>query len=131
MQRQRTSSGTTWETKAGYCRAIRVGNQIYVSGTAPVDEQGGVFAPNDAYAQTKRCLEIIQKALQNLGADLHDVVRTRVYVTDIKRWAEFAQAHQEYFGEHPPANTMVEIQALVDPAMLVEVEVEAVCDVDC
>jgi len=130
MQRQRTFSGTAWETKAGYCRAIRVGNHIYVSGTAPVDEQGGVFAPNDAYAQTKRCLAIIQKALQNLGADLPDVVRTRVYVTDIKRWAEFAQAHQESFGEHPPANTMVEIQALVDPAMLVEVEVEAVCDVD-
>ncbi|PIG92096.1 RidA family protein [Gloeocapsopsis sp. IPPAS B-1203] len=128
MQRQRTFSGTTWETKAGYCRAIRVGNHIYVSGTAPVDEQGGVFAPNDAYAQTKRCLDIIQKALQNLGAGLQTVVRTRVYVTDIKRWTEYAQAHQECFGEHPPANTMIEIQALVDPAMLVEVEVEAVCE---
>lgn len=128
MQRQRTFSGTTWETTAGYCRAIRVGNHVYVSGTAPVNDQGGVFAPNDAYAQMKRCLEIIQKALQNLDADLQNVVRTRVYVTDMKRWAEFAKAHQECFGEHPPVNTMVEIQALVDPAMLVEVEVEAVCE---
>lgn len=129
MPRQRIFTRTVWETKAGYCRAIRVGNHIYVSGTAPVNKQGGVFAPYDAYAQTKHCLAIIQ-TLQDLGADIQDVVLTRLYVTDMQRWSEFAQAHQEYFGEHPPANTMVEIQALVEPAMLVEVEVEAVCDVN-
>jgi isochorismate pyruvate lyase len=127
MQRLRTFSAATWESKAGFCRAIRAGNHIYVSGTAPVDERGGVFAPNDAYAQTRHCLEIIQKALQELGADFQDVVRTRFFVTDMKRWADFAQAHQECFGEYLPANTMVEIQALIDPAMLVEVEVDAVC----
>jgi isochorismate pyruvate lyase len=128
MQRRRTFSGAVWESKVGYCRALRAGNFIYVSGTAPVDEQGGVFEPGDAYSQTKRCFEIIQKALQDLGADYADVVRTRLYVTDISRWAEFAQAHQECFGENPPTSTMVEVKALVDPAMLVEVEVDAICN---
>lgn len=128
MERRRTFSGVAWESKAGYCRAIRVGNHIYVSGTAPIDPQGGVFAPGDAYAQTRYCLERIQKALQDLGSGCQDVVRTRLYVTDISRGAEYAQAHQEFFGEYPPANAMVGIQALVDPEMLVEVEVDAICD---
>lgn len=115
------------EEKAGYCRALRVGNHIYVSGTAPIDESGGVFAPGDAYAQTKYCLSIIEKSLQNLGADCSDVVRVRLLVTDISRAQEFIQAHREFFAEHPPTNTMVEVSALVDPAMLVEVEAEAIC----
>lgn len=127
MERRRTFSGVSWETKAGYCRAIRVGNNIYVSGTAPIDSGGKVFAPGDAYAQTCYCLHRIQKALQDLGSHCRDVVRTRVYVTDISRSAEYAQAHQEFFGANPPANTMVEVRALVDPEMLVEVEVEAIC----
>ncbi len=127
MQRRRIYSGAIWESKVGYCRALRVGNQIYVAGTAPVAEDGGVFAPGDAYAQTKRCFEIVRVALRDLGADYSDVVRTRMYVTDISRCSEFGQAHQECFGEHPPVATMVEIKALIEPAMLVEVEVEAVC----
>lgn len=127
MERRRTFSGVNWETKTGYCRAIRVGDNIYVSGTAPIDANGGVFAPGDAYAQTRFCLQRIQKALQDLGSDCQDVVRTRLYVTDISRSAEYAQAHHEFFAAHPPANTMVEVPALVDPEMLVEVEVEAIC----
>jgi isochorismate pyruvate lyase len=127
MERRRTFSGVSWETQAGYCRAIRVGDNIYVSGTAPIDSEGGVFAPGDAYAQTRYCLQRIQKALHDLGSDCQDVVRTRLYVTDISRSAEYAQAHQEFFAANPPANTMVEVRALVDPEMLVEVEVEAVC----
>jgi len=127
MERRRTFSGVSWESKTGYCRAIRVGNNIYVSGTAPINPQGGVFAPGNAYAQTRYCLERIQKALQDLGCDCQDVVRTRLYVTDISRSADYAQAHQEFFAKHPPANTMVEVRALVDPEMLVEVEVEAIC----
>ena len=127
MDRSRTFSGVIWEAKAGYCRAIRVGNTIYVSGTAPIDAEGKVFAPGDAYAQTRFCLQRIQKALQDLDSDCQDVVRTRLYVTDISRSAEYAKAHQEFFAAHPPANTMVGVQALVDPDMLVEVEVEAVC----
>lgn len=127
MERSRTFSGVSWETTTGYCRAIRVGNQIHVSGTAPIDAEGKVFAPGDAYAQTRFCLQRIQKALQDLGSNCQDVVRTRLYVTDISRSAEYAKAHQEFFAAHPPANTMVGVQALVDPEMLVEVEVEAIC----
>jgi isochorismate pyruvate lyase len=107
---------------------VRRGNQIYVSGTAPVDEAGGVFAPGDAYAQAIRCFEIVQVALQELGGNASCVVRTRMYVTDITRWTEFGRAHQEFFGENPPASTMVEVKSLVDPAMLIEVEVDAVCE---
>ncbi len=127
MERRRTFSDVSWETRTGYCRAIRVGDNIYVSGTAPIDANGGVFAPGDAYAQTRFCLQRIQKALQDLGSDCQDVVRTPLYVTDISRSADYAQAHHEFFGAHPPANTMVEVRALVDPEMLVEVEVEAIC----
>ncbi|HEY9762780.1 MAG TPA: RidA family protein [Trichocoleus sp.] len=126
--RQRVYSGSPWEEKAGYCRAMRVGNQIFVAGTAPSDGKGGTFAPGDAYAQTRRCFEIIQAALEELGSDLSDVVRTRLYVTDMSRWEEFAQAHQELFGDYPPVNTMVEIPKLINPDMLIEVEVEALVD---
>ncbi len=127
MERSRTFSGVSWETTAGYCRAIRVGNNIYVSGTAPIDAEGNVFAPGDAYAQTRFCLQRIQKALHDLGSDCRDVVRTRLYVTDISRSADYTKAHHEFFAANPPANTMVGVQALVDPEMLVEVEVEAIC----
>jgi enamine deaminase RidA (YjgF/YER057c/UK114 family) len=128
--RQRVFTGSPWEEKAGYCRAMRIGNQIFVAGTAPSDGEGGTFAPGDAYAQTKRCFEIIQKALQDLGADLPDIVRTRLFVTDMSRWEEFAKAHQELFADFPPVNTMVEIPGLINPDMLVEVEVEALIDDD-
>lgn len=126
---QRVSSGTPWEAQVGYCRAIRVGHQIYISGTAPVDAQGQVVS-TDGYAQAKRCLEVIQTALQNLGTDMHAVVRTRMFVTDIAQWESFSQAHQEFFGLHPPATTMVQVSALIDPAMLIEIEADAICSAD-
>lgn len=128
MARQRAFSGTLWEDKVGYCRALRVGQQIFVSGTAPSDGQGGTFAPGDAYAQTKRCFELIQQALEDLDADLSDVVRTRIYVTDMACWEDIARAHYELFADHPPVNTTVEIPALMNPDMLVEIEVDALCD---
>ncbi len=127
MSHQRTFSGAPWETQVGYCRAIRAGDHIYVTGTAPVSEAGGVYAPGDAYTQTRRCIEIIQRALRDLGADLDCVVRTRMFVTDISRWAEYGRAHQEFFGQHPPATTMVEVKSLIAPEMLVEIEADAVC----
>jgi isochorismate pyruvate lyase len=127
MKIKRTYSGAAWESQVGYCRDIKVGNHIYISGTAPVDTTGRVFAPGDAYAQAKRCFEIVQKALQELGANQNNVVRTRMFVTDISRWAEFGKAHQEFFGKNPPASTMVEVKSLVDAAMLIEVEVDAIC----
>lgn len=127
MQIHRTFSGASWESTVAYCRAVKAGNHIYVSGTAPVAEDGSVFAPGDAYAQAKRCFQIIQKALQDLGVDTENVTRTRMYVTDISRWTEFGKAHQEFFAENPPASTMVEVKSLVDSAMLIEVEADAVC----
>lgn len=126
MDKQRFSSGSPWEAKVGYCRALKVGSQIFVSGTAPSDGHGGTYAPGDAYAQTKRCFEIIQTALQNLGADLPDIVRTRLYVTDFAYWEDYARAHQELFGDHPPASCMVEIKGLINPDMLIEVEADAI-----
>ena len=126
MQFQRAYSGAPWETRVGYCRALRVGEHIFVSGTAPVDEAGRCFAPGDAYAQTRRCLEIIRRSLQSLGADLDGVVRTRLFVTDISRWQEYGQAHREAFADNPPTTTMVQVSALIDPDMLVEIEADAV-----
>lgn len=122
---QRVSSGAPWEAQVGYCRAIRMGDQIHISGTAPVDAQGNV-ASSDGYAQAKRCLEIVQTALQSLGTGCHAVVRTRMFVTDIARWEEFSRAHQEFFSTHPPATTMVQVSALIDPAMLIEIEADAI-----
>lgn len=123
---ERVYSKAPWETEVGYCRAIRAGDHIYVTGTAPVSEGGGVFASGDAYAQARRCLEIIEKALKALGCDRTRIVRTRMFVTDINRWAEFGRAHREFFGESRPATTMVEVQRLIDPAMLIEIEADAV-----
>ena len=127
MQFKRAFSGAPWESKIGYCRAIRAGDHVYVTGTAAVDDKGNAFAPGDAYAQAKRCFEIIERALRELDADLACVVRTRMFVTDISRWQEFGRAHQEFFGANPPATTMVEVKSLIDPAMLIEVEADAVC----
>ena len=124
---QRMFSGAPWESRVGYCRALRAGNHIYVTGTAPVDEDGSCFAPGDAYAQTKRCFEIIENALKALGADLTCVVRTRMFVTDISRWQEYGKAHGELFASHPPATTMVEVRSLIDPQMLIEIEADAIC----
>ena len=126
MTRQNISSGGPWEDVVGYSRAVRVGDRVYVAGTTAALPDGGVFAPGDAYGQAKRCFEIIAHALTEAGATLADVVRTRMFVTDISRWEEFGRAHGEVFGTIKPAATMVEVSRLIDPAMLIEVEVEAV-----
>ncbi|MEO1134853.1 MAG: RidA family protein [Cyanobacteria bacterium J06639_1] len=129
-KRTRVSSGTEWEARVGYCRAIAVGSLAYVSGTVAVDDEGRIFAPGDAYAQTRRCLVIIERALQALGADMQSVVRTRMYVTDFTDWEAIARAHREVFAEHPPASTMVAVAALIDPATVVEIEAEAILPAD-
>lgn len=127
MAFRRAFSGAKWERIIGYCRAIRAGNHIYVTGTAPFDEDGSsVHAPGDGYRQAKRCFQIIEKALGELDATMADVVRTRMFVTDITRWQEYSRAHSEFFAEHPPCTTMVEVQSLMDPEMLIEIEVDAV-----
>lgn len=123
---QRAYSKAPWETEVGYCRAIRAGEHIYVAGTAPVAAGGSVFAPGDGYAQASRCLEIIEKALKDLGCDRTSIVRTRMFVTDISRWAEFGRAHREFFGENRPATTMVEVRRLIHPDILIEIEADAV-----
>jgi enamine deaminase RidA (YjgF/YER057c/UK114 family) len=122
MTRQLVSSGAEWEPVVGYSRAVRVGNTVSVAGTTAVAPGGGVHA----YAQAERCLEIIEAALAEAGATMADVVRTRMFVTDISRWQEFGRAHGEAFAEVRPATTMVEVRALIDPAFLIEIEADAV-----
>ena len=126
MSFQRAYSGAPWEARVGYCRALRAGDRVFVTGTAPVSENGGCHAPGDAYEQARRCLEILTRALAELGAGPADVTRTRIFVTDIDRWEEFGRAHAEVFGEHPPTTTMVEVRRLIDPEMLIEIEADAV-----
>ena len=123
--RRHVSSGAPWEETVGYCRAVKMGAHIAVSGTAPVAEDGSVAAVGDAYGQAKRCIEIIENALAELGAGLEHVVRTRMFVTDMEFWPDVARAHQEAFGTVMPATTMVEVSRLIDPAMLVEIEADA------
>ncbi len=130
MSFQRCFSGAPWEKEVGYCRAVRAGDHIYVTGCAPLDKDGGVFAPGDGTAQARRCLEIIGRSLHELDAEMSDVVRTRIFVTDIARWAEFGRAHHEFFADHPPATTMVEVKSLIHPDMLIEIEADAVATRD-
>jgi enamine deaminase RidA (YjgF/YER057c/UK114 family) len=123
---QRAFSGAPWEKEVGYCRALRAGDRIFVTGTVAVNADGSIHAPGDAHAQAKRCLEIIAQALESVEARLSDVTRTRMLVTDIDRWAEFGRAHREAFGSHPPATTMVEVSRLIAPGYLIEIEADAV-----
>jgi enamine deaminase RidA (YjgF/YER057c/UK114 family) len=126
MQRRiNISSGTPWEDKVGYCRAVRIGNIIEVSGTTSVDGDS-LIGKDDLYSQTKFIILKIEKALQNAGAELTDVVRTRMYVTNISKWEEAAKAHAEFFGTIKPATTLVEVSSLIDPDMLIEIEASAV-----
>lgn len=127
LKPKRAFSGAPWEKKIAYCRAIRVGSDVYVSGTAPVSDDGKTFAPKNPYAQAKRCLEIVERAVRELGADRTHIVRTRMFVTDIKLWPEFGRAHQEFFAGNPPATSMVEVKSLIDPEMLIEIEADAIC----
>ena len=125
MTFQRYFTQTEWEPKVGYCRALRAGNTIYLSGTAPINKDGSTHAPNEAYAQACRCFEIIRNTLEEMDSALSQVVRTRMYVTDIAQWQAFGKAHQEFFGEYPPVTAMVEVKGLINPDMLIEVEAEA------
>jgi enamine deaminase RidA (YjgF/YER057c/UK114 family) len=128
MQRDHISTTTPWEPVVGYARAVRVRGAtetIYVTGTTATDEQGQLVGEGDARAQTLHALANIERALARLGASMADVVRTRIYVTDIARWEEVGRAHGEVFGAILPATTMVEVSRLIDPRMLVEIEAEA------
>lgn len=126
MERAKVFSGAPWEQKVGYCRALKVGNQIFVAGTTAVNEVGILVGEGNAYQQAKFILAKIEKALQELGADMKDVVRTRTFITDISKWEEVGKAHGEYFSTVFPVATMVEVSGLIEPKMLVEIEVDAV-----
>lgn len=126
LKRINVSSGTAWEEQVGYSRAVRVGNVIEVAGTTAVDEHGNVVGSGDPYRQTQFILNKIEQALMAAGASLKDVVRTHMFVTDIRQWGEIGRAHGETFREIRPAATMVEVKALIDPALLVEIEATAI-----
>ena len=126
MERTTVSSGTEWESRVGYSRAVRVGDTVHVSGTTATDEAGEVVGEGDAYVQTRRALENVVSALGEADASIGDVVRTRMFVVDIDDWEAIGRAHGEVFGDVRPATSMVEVSRLIDPRMLVEVEAVAI-----
>ena len=126
MERNGVSTGTEWEPKVGYSRAVAVGNRILVSGTTATDEDGEPVAPGDPERQTRRALEIVVDAIEDAGGRREDVVRTRMYVVDADDWETVGEVHGEFFGDVRPASTMVEVSSLIGPEYVVEVEAEAV-----
>jgi len=126
--RTNISSGAKWEDIIGYSRLVKVNNQVYVSGTVAIDDQGNVVGEGNAYEQTKYIIQKVEKILAKVGAKLEDVVRTRMFVTDISRWEEYGRAHGEFFGEIKPATTMVEVSKLIDDGFLIEIEFEAILE---
>ncbi|TYL40193.1 hypothetical protein CV102_01015 [Natronococcus pandeyae] len=126
MERTRISSGTEWESRVGYSRAVRTGPHVHVSGTTATDDDGEIVHEGDAYNQTLRAITNVRTALERADASLEDVVRTRLFVTDIERWEAVGDAHAEAFEEIRPATSMVEVNQLVDPELLVEIEATAI-----
>jgi enamine deaminase RidA (YjgF/YER057c/UK114 family) len=126
MQRQNISSGSPFEKPIGFSRAVRIGHTISVSGTAPIAADGQTAFPGDLYNQTKRCISIIESAIREAGGSLGNVIRTRMFLTDISQWEEAARAHGEYFSEIRPAATMVEVKGLINKDWLIEMEADCV-----
>jgi enamine deaminase RidA (YjgF/YER057c/UK114 family) len=128
VNRKNVSLHPVLEKQIGFSRAVRIGNAIAVTGTAPTNPDGSAFAPGDVYAQAKRCLEIIESALSEAGGSIGDVIRTRILLTDMSTWKEAARAHAEYFSEIRPATTFVQVSAFIDPDWMIEVEADAVVE---
>lgn len=126
--KRRITSGAPWEDKVGYCRALRVGGRVFITGTAAVEEDGSAFAPGQPYEQAQRCLQLIEAALLEAGGVRSDIVRTRMFVTDIELWEDYGRAHSEFFGTERPTTTMVEVNRLIDPDMLIEIEADAIIE---